>query len=62
MYVVVSPFIDTKDNGYEYKLGEVYPREGYKPPKKRIKELSTLSNRRGVYLIAEVVGMPKTSK
>lgn len=39
MYRVISPFRDLKNDEHPYKVGDVYPVEGYKPTKARIKEL-----------------------
>jgi hypothetical protein len=44
MYRVLEYFTDLKDNGYEYKAGDTYPREGYEPSAERIEELSTDKN------------------
>ena len=53
-YKVIKMFKDLKDNGYLYKEGDAYPREGKKVAKKRIAELASEENRRGEPLIAEV--------
>jgi hypothetical protein len=53
-YAVVKDFTDLQDNNYIYRIGDEYPRKGYKPTKKRIEELSTNKNLRGEPLIAEV--------
>lgn len=54
-YVVVFPrWKDLEDNGYIYKKGDPYPREGYTPSEERIKQLTTRNNRIGEVLIREV--------
>ena len=55
-YKVIQHFIDLQDNRHDYKEGDVYPREGAPKKattKKRIAELSSDANRRGIPLIAE---------
>ena len=49
-----KPWKDLKDNGYIYKKGDVYPREGLKTNKKRIEELSSSKNKIGEPLIIKV--------
>lgn len=53
-YVVVVPFNDLQDGEKRYEVGDEYPRNGLKPTQKRIKELATESNRRGLVLIEKV--------
>ena len=54
-YVVVyKSFKDLEDNDYIYKKGDIYPREGLEPSKKRIKELSSDKNKIGKVLIQKV--------
>jgi hypothetical protein len=53
-YEVVYRFKDLQDNNYIYKVGEIYPREGLEPTKKRIKELSTEKNKIGKVLIRKI--------
>lgn len=50
-YTVVKLFMDLQDGNHTYHVGDVYPRKGVKPTKKRIKELSTAENRQRVPLI-----------
>lgn len=38
-YKVINTFKDKEDKGTLYKIGSEYPRDGYKPTKKRINEL-----------------------
>lgn len=45
MYKVICPFTDLKDNGHVYNLGDVYPRDGAQPTKKRISELLGSDNK-----------------
>lgn len=51
MYEVIVYFEDLQDNNYPYHVGVSYPRKGLKPSRKRIKELSTKENIRGIPLI-----------
>jgi len=62
MYKVINGFHDLQDsvstkNGviyHEYKVGDVFPREGKKVDENRLKELAGKDNKRGVPLIKEV--------
>lgn len=61
-YVVVyKAFKDFEDNEHLYKKGDTYPREGLKPTKKRINELSSKKNKIGEVLI-EAVKVEKEDK
>ena len=53
-YIVIENFLDLKDNKHLYRVGDEYPRDGYKPTKKRLEELLSYKNRLGKPLIAEV--------
>lgn len=53
-YVVVTKFHDLQDNKFEYNVGDVFPRAGFDVDKKRITELSTKKNRRGIILIEKL--------
>ena len=53
-YVVIKHFIDLQDNNHSYVTGEEYPRAGFKPTKKRIRELTSPENRQGFPLIEAV--------
>lgn len=53
MYKVVKLFHDLKDNCHEYKVGDIFPRDGLKVTDERIAELSGCDNKQGVPLIAE---------
>ena len=53
-YVSVYLWKDLQDNGYIYKKGDIYPREGLEVSKKRIKELSSTKNKIGKVLIEKV--------
>lgn len=55
-YIVVynKGFKDLEDNEHIYKKGDIYPREGLKPTKKRINELSSEKNKIGKVLIEKV--------
>ena len=54
MYKVICPFTDLKDNRYAYRLGDVYPRAGAAPTKKRISELLSDTNIQHKPLIEEI--------
>lgn len=54
MYKVVRYFEDITDNRFPYDEGDTYPREGVKPTKERIEELSSEKNAQGVALIKKV--------
>ena len=45
---------DLQDNGYVYKQGDIFPREGVEVSEERIKELSTINNKLGEILIQRV--------
>ena len=45
---------DLQDDNHKYEVGDVYPRKGLKPTKKRISELASVNNRRGIALIEKV--------
>lgn len=49
-----SPWVDLQDNKYEYKQGDIYPREGLEVSEERIKELSGIHNKLGEVLIQKV--------
>lgn len=53
-YKVVKDFIDLKDSGFRYSAGDTYPRPGFTTSEKRLLELSTARNRRGIPLIEKV--------
>ena len=48
-------FTDLKDNNHVYNAGDIYPRRGYRPSKKRIAELLSSDNKRGYPVIEEVM-------
>lgn len=52
--VVYKAFKDLEDDNYFYKEGDIYPREGLEPSKKRITELSSNKNKIGKILIKKV--------
>lgn len=53
-YKVIKYFQDIRDNNYEYKPNDIYPRKGLTVLPGRLKELSTTANRRKEILIVEV--------
>lgn len=59
MYKVVKGFIDLSDSNYEYRAGDEFPRSGLEVSAKRLHELSTEANRRGVVLIEEAAEAAK---
>jgi hypothetical protein len=54
MYKVNTFFTDLQDNRYAYKAGDVFPRNGLEVSDDRLKELSSIHNRRGIPLITLV--------
>lgn len=60
MIRVVKQFFDLQDDCYEYKVGDTYPRKGYKATDARIAELAGNKNKLGVALIE--VEQPKEEK
>lgn len=62
MYRVIKRFHDLQDatktkNGnvhHEYKVGDEFPRKGFKVSDERLKELSGKDNKQGAPLIEEV--------
>ena len=50
-YRVTEFFTDLQDGDHPYDVGDTYPRKGLKPTEKRIEELSSGKNLRGVPLI-----------
>lgn len=54
-YKVVYTFKDLEDNEHIYIANkDIYPREGLKPSKNRIKELSSTKNKIGKVLIEKI--------
>lgn len=47
MYEVIEYFEDLKNGNKPYEIGDIYPAEGVKVNKARLKELSGKDNRRG---------------
>lgn len=54
MYKVIKYFTDLQDNNHAYQEGDNYPRPGFVVDEKRLLELSTAANRRGIPLIEKV--------
>ena len=54
MYKVIKKFIDLQDNKHLYRVGDEFPRLGYKPSLSRIKELSSNNNLQKTKLIKEI--------
>ena len=53
-YKVIKFFTDLKDNNYAYKVGDIFPHKGANVSDKRIAELASTSNKRGVALIEKI--------
>jgi len=54
-YRVIYSFKDLEDNEHIYiKNKDMYPRKGFEPTKKRIKELSSTRNKIGEVLIKKI--------
>ncbi|WP_256083542.1 Rho termination protein, partial [Staphylococcus aureus] len=51
MYNVIERFEDAQDNGHEYQVGDIYPRDGLEVSEERFPELSTTNNRRNLIAI-----------
>lgn len=51
MYKVIERFEDAQDNGHEYQVGDIYPRDGLEVSEERFTELSTTNNRRNLIAI-----------
>ena len=54
LYRVITYFTDMQDDDYAYNVGDVFPREGKKVSTRRIRELSSVNNRRGIPLIEAI--------
>lgn len=54
MYKVIVSFSDLQDERHAYRVGDEFPRSGLKVSKKRITELASDKNRRGMPLIKKV--------
>ena len=54
MHKAIKYFTDLQDNNYAYHVGDDFPREGLSVSPKRLAELSSDKNRRGVPVIEEV--------
>lgn len=55
MYKVVNSFSDLEDGGFVYMAGDSFPRQGKEVTEKRLTELSTTQNKRGIALIVKSV-------
>lgn len=53
-YKVTIAFADSLDDGFVYRAGDTYPRDGYEPTPDRIIELIGTANGRGFPVIEEV--------
>ena len=53
-YKVVNLFTDLQDNGYAYHVGDTFPHDGMIVSEKRLSELSSTKNRRGIVLIEKI--------
>ena len=54
-YQVIRPFKDLRDpQQYEYEIGDIYPRTGYKSTKTFIQELLNGSNSTGSIFLTKV--------
>lgn len=60
-YRVIKYFTDLQDGEHPYNVGDEFPRKGKTVTADRIKELSTIANRRGIALIEEVRGAEETA-
>ena len=61
MAKVIKSFFDLQDGNYEYKVGEEYPRKGYKATEERLAELAGKKNKMGEAVI-KITKPKKTDK
>jgi hypothetical protein len=61
MAKVIKSFFDLQDGNYEYKVGEEYPRKGYKATEERLVELAGNKNKMGEAVI-KITKSKKTDK
>lgn len=54
MYKAIRYFTDLEDNSYPYNPGDVFPRDDLRVSEKRIEDLLTGNNRRGIPVIEKV--------
>ena len=54
MYRVIRNFKDAKDNDFEYKKSDLYPRDGFEPSPERLKYLSSRKNVIGMLVIQKI--------
>jgi hypothetical protein len=62
MYRVIKFFTDLQDNRYAYNVGDEFPHEGIEVSPKRLEELSTGNNKRGIPLIEKIEEEPLTEE
>ena len=53
MYKAIVYFTDAQDNGYQYNVGDTFPRVGLVVTPERTRELLSGDNKRGVPVIEE---------
>lgn len=51
IYRVIKTFTDMQDDNHKYSVGDIFPRTGLSVTKKRLEELLTDKNRRGMPMI-----------
>lgn len=61
-YTVLSEFADLHDGNHIYRIGDVYPREGYTPKDERVDELCTGKNLLHKPLIQKVEEAPEAEE
>ena len=54
MYKAIRYFTDLEDNSHSYNPGDIFPRENFQVSEKRIEDLLTGNNRRGIPVIEKV--------
>ena len=61
MYKAIVHFTDAQDDGYQYNVGDTFPRVGLVVTPERTRELLSGDNRRGVPVIEEAIeiGVPQ---
>ena len=62
IYRVIKTFTDMQDNNRKYSVGDIFPRTGLSVTQKRLEELLTDKNRRGIPMIVAESDEVKTEE
>ena len=57
-YVTIDIFKDMDDEGVEYPIGALYPRDGYEPSPERVESFLSGDNAKGVSIIKPLIELP----